>query len=57
MTVRRLLARVDGDAPDRAVGGWLADRCPAGSGLRGLAVDGKSLRGGVCLTYCSRGAT
>lgn len=44
-TVRRLLARVDGDALDRAVGGWLADRCPAGSGLRGLSVDGKSLRG------------
>ncbi|MEH0557001.1 ISAs1 family transposase [Streptomyces sp. B21-101] len=44
-TVRRLLARVEGDALDRAVGGWLADRCPAGSGLRGLSVDGKSLRG------------
>ncbi|MGW5433358.1 ISAs1 family transposase [Streptomyces sp. NPDC004059] len=44
-TVRRLLARIDGDALDRAVGGWLADRCPAGSGLRGLSVDGKSLRG------------
>ncbi|WLQ67630.1 transposase family protein [Streptomyces glycanivorans] len=44
-TVRRLLARVDGDALDRAVGGWLADRCPAGSGLRGLSMDGKSLRG------------
>lgn len=44
-TVRRLLARVDGDALDRAVGDWLAERCPAGSGLRGLSVDGKSLRG------------
>ncbi len=44
-TARRLLARVDGDALDQAVGGWLADRCPAGSGLRGLSVDGKSLRG------------
>ncbi|WP_235902235.1 transposase family protein [Streptomyces sp. 1-11] len=44
-TVRRLLACVHGDALDRAVGGWLADRCPVGSGLRGLSVDGKSLRG------------
>ncbi|MEU9291483.1 ISAs1 family transposase [Streptomyces sp. NPDC048275] len=44
-TVRRLLARVDGDALDRAVGGWLADRRPESSGLRGLSVDGKSLRG------------
>ncbi|WP_377271600.1 ISAs1 family transposase [Peterkaempfera sp. SMS 1(5)a] len=44
-TVRRLLARVDGDALDRAVGRWLADRRPKTSGLRALAVDGKSLRG------------
>lgn len=44
-TVRRLLARVDGDALDRAVGRWLADRRPRATGLRGLAVDGKSLRG------------
>ncbi|MCC9310108.1 ISAs1 family transposase [Kitasatospora sp. RB6PN24] len=44
-TVRRLLARIDGDALDREVGSWLADRRPAGSGLRGLSVDGKSLRG------------
>ncbi|MFJ3439194.1 transposase family protein [Streptomyces cyaneofuscatus] len=44
-TVRRLLARIDGDALDRAVGGWLADRQPQSSGLRGLSVDGKSLRG------------
>ncbi|MGW2255674.1 ISAs1 family transposase [Kitasatospora sp. NPDC001660] len=43
--VRRLLARIDGDALDQAVGGWPADRRPAGSGLRGLSVDGKSLRG------------
>ncbi|MFE4423505.1 ISAs1 family transposase [Streptomyces sp. NPDC056817] len=46
--VRRLLARVDGDALDRAVGRWLADRRPdttPSAGLRGLAVDGKSLRG------------
>ena len=44
-TVRRLLARIDGDALDRAVSGWLADRRPESSGLRGLSVDGKSLRG------------
>ncbi|MDX2525270.1 ISAs1 family transposase [Streptomyces europaeiscabiei] len=44
-TVRRLLARIDGDALDRAVGGWLADRRPQSTGLRGLSVDGKSLRG------------
>ncbi len=47
-TVRRLLARIDGDALDRAVGSWLADRRPKSAeaaGLRGLAVDGKSLRG------------
>ncbi|MFP8942499.1 ISAs1 family transposase [Streptomyces fenghuangensis] len=47
-TVRRLLARIDGDALDLAVGSWLADRRPKTTGatrLRGLAVDGKSLRG------------
>ncbi|MFJ2478299.1 transposase family protein, partial [Streptomyces sp. NPDC087659] len=44
-TVRRLLARIDGDALDRAVGRRLADRRPKTTGLRGLAVDGKSLRG------------
>ncbi|WP_406500037.1 ISAs1 family transposase [Streptomyces sp. NBC_00846] len=44
-TVRRLLARIDGDALDRAVGGWLTDRRPESTGLRGLSVDGKSLRG------------
>nr|WP_307713740.1 ISAs1 family transposase [Streptomyces sp. V4I23] len=45
-TVRRLLARIDGDALDRAVGSWLADRRTHTVGqLRGLAVDGKSLRG------------
>ncbi|TRO68214.1 ISAs1 family transposase [Streptomyces sp. IB201691-2A2] len=47
-TVRRLLARIDGDALDRVVGSWLADRRPkttGAAGLRGLAVDGKSLRG------------
>ncbi|MEV0743455.1 ISAs1 family transposase [Streptomyces sp. NPDC050549] len=44
-TVRRLLSRVDGDALDRAIGRWLADRRHKAAGLRGLAVDGKSLRG------------
>ncbi|MFD5114904.1 ISAs1 family transposase [Streptomyces sp. NPDC058391] len=43
--VRRLLARIDGDALDRAVGRWLADRRPKATGLRCLAVDGKSLCG------------
>ncbi|WP_229843822.1 ISAs1 family transposase, partial [Streptomyces chryseus] len=44
-TVRRLLGRIDANALDRAVGRWLADRCPKPAGLRGLAVDGKALRG------------
>ncbi|MFF3380583.1 ISAs1 family transposase [Streptomyces sp. NPDC002680] len=44
----RLLARIDGDALDRTVGCRLADRRSKMTGtawLRGLAVDGKSLRG------------
>lgn len=53
-TVRRLLARVDGDALDRVIGRWLADRRPKAAGgateLRGLAVDGKSLRGAAKAT-------
>ncbi len=47
-TVRRLLARVDGDALDRAVGSWRADRRLRTTGVttpRGLAVYGKSERG------------
>ncbi|MFF8530770.1 ISAs1 family transposase [Streptomyces sp. NPDC015532] len=44
-TVRRLLVRVDADALDQAVGTWLADRRGEPESLRGLAVDGKSLRG------------
>jgi hypothetical protein len=44
-TVPRLLARIGGDALDRAGGSWLAGRRPKATGLRGLAVDGKSLRG------------
>jgi hypothetical protein len=46
-TVRRLLARVDGDALDRAVGRWLAGRRPKAAGptgLRGVSVNGKCLR-------------
>ncbi|MEV6029430.1 transposase family protein, partial [Streptomyces sp. NPDC052036] len=38
--IRRLLARIDGDALDRAVGRWLADRRPRTTGLHALAVDG-----------------
>lgn len=46
-TIRRVLALVDGDVLDRAVGSWLAARRPqAGETmLRAIAVDGKSLRG------------
>lgn len=50
-TVRRLLQRVDGDALDAAVGGWLTDReheppqAPDQRILRALAVDGKTVRG------------
>ncbi|MGW3409334.1 hypothetical protein [Streptomyces sp. NPDC000888] len=44
-TVRRLLARIDGDALDQAIGSRLTDRRPKSTGLRGLSVDGKSLRG------------
>ncbi|WP_229875276.1 ISAs1 family transposase [Streptomyces coeruleorubidus] len=45
--IRRVLARVDGDALDRAVGRWLADRRPKALPAKGrcaVAVDGKSLR-------------
>ncbi|MCC2280996.1 ISAs1 family transposase [Streptomyces sp. ET3-23] len=41
----RLLARIDADALDQAVGGWLADQLGPGDSLRALAVAGKSLRG------------
>jgi predicted transposase YbfD/YdcC len=46
-TIRRVLARVDGDAVDAAVGGWLADRLrpPGPRRRRAVAVDGKTLRG------------
>ncbi|MFJ7268011.1 ISAs1 family transposase [Streptomyces sp. NPDC099050] len=41
----RLLARIDADALDRAVGDWLAGQLEPAGGLRALALDGKSLRG------------
>ncbi|WP_406511095.1 ISAs1 family transposase [Streptomyces sp. NBC_00161] len=46
-TIRRVLVRIDADALDRAVGGWLTDRQPITqtTALRAIAVDGKSLRG------------
>lgn len=44
-TIRRVLARVDGDAVDAAVGAWLADRLRPLGHRRVLAVDGKRLRG------------
>ncbi|MCX4775320.1 transposase family protein [Streptomyces sp. NBC_01264] len=44
-TLGRLLARIDADALDRAVGDWLAGQLEPADGLRALAVDGKSLRG------------
>jgi predicted transposase YbfD/YdcC len=50
-TVRRVLARVDPDALDRAVGAWLAGQQPPPptrpppTPRRAVAVDGKTLRG------------
>ena len=45
-TIRRLLARVDPDALDAALSGWLAGRCPAPEhGPRVVAIDGKTVRG------------
>jgi predicted transposase YbfD/YdcC len=53
-TVRRVLARIDADALDRAIGAWLAAQQPsplanlpppASSPRRAVAVDGKTLRG------------
>jgi len=53
-TVRRVLARVDPDALDRAIGAWLADQQPPAPATRpppptrparrAVAVDGKTLR-------------
>jgi predicted transposase YbfD/YdcC len=56
-TVRRVLARIDPDALDRAIGAWLADQQPPPAATRpppaattrlprrAVAVDGKTLRG------------
>jgi hypothetical protein len=46
-TVRRVLARVDSDALDLAIGRWLADQQPPQPRpwRRAVAVDGKTLRG------------
>src|SRR5512133_2773089 len=44
-TIRRVLARVDGDAVDATIGAWLADRLRPPRHRRVLAVDGKTLRG------------
>lgn len=50
-TVRRLLSRIDGDALDRAVGRWPADRRAGADGqLHAVAVDGKTLRGAARAT-------
>jgi len=49
-TVRRVLARIDADALDRAIGAWLAAQQPPATGpprppRPAVAVDGKTLRG------------
>jgi hypothetical protein len=47
-TVRRVLARIDADALDAALGRWLADQqppAPRPPWRRAVAVDGKTLRG------------
>ncbi|WP_405463640.1 ISAs1 family transposase [Streptomyces jietaisiensis] len=58
-TVRRVLQRVDGDALDAAIGGWLTARAdaarageqdkhpPARPARTAVAVDGKSVRGAM----------
>src|SRR5262249_12560188 len=57
-TVRRVLQRIDGDAFDAAICGWLTDRAasraadqdrhpPARPVRAAVAVDGKSLRGAI----------
>ncbi|MGY4921912.1 ISAs1 family transposase [Streptomyces sp. 900105755] len=58
-TVRRVLQRVDGDALDAAISGWLTARAdasraadedkhtPSGPVRAAVAVDGKSLRGAI----------
>lgn len=52
-TIGRVLAAVDGDALDRAVGAYLAGPNPAGTTpeqRQVIAVDGKSLRGSARLS-------
>ncbi|MGI5254293.1 ISAs1 family transposase [Actinacidiphila glaucinigra] len=52
-TIGRVLAAVDGDALDRAVGAYLAGQDPAGTAPQQrqvIAVDGKSLRGSARLS-------
>jgi DDE_Tnp_1-associated len=44
-TIRRTLARLDGDALTACVGAWLADREGPDQRRRAVAVDGKTLRG------------
>ncbi len=44
-TIRLVLAAADGDALDRAIGGFLQERRTSGPGRRVIAVDGKTLRG------------
>jgi hypothetical protein len=58
-TVRRVLQRIDGDALDAAIGGWLTARADASRAVgqnrhlpsrpvrAAVAVDGKSLRGAI----------
>lgn len=58
-TVRRVLQRIDGDALDAAIGGWLTARADVRGGAEqdehppsrpvrvAVAVDGKSLRGAI----------
>ncbi|RII11142.1 hypothetical protein DSC45_29215 [Streptomyces sp. YIM 130001] len=44
-TLGRLLAWIDSDALDHAIGHWLVGHTEPTGGLRALAVDGKTLRG------------
>ncbi|WP_229919975.1 ISAs1 family transposase, partial [Streptomyces minutiscleroticus] len=56
-TIGRVLAAVDGDALDRAVGAYLAGRNAAGTAVgqrRVVAVDGKSLKGSARLSVARR---
>ncbi|MFI8093101.1 hypothetical protein ACIF9R_33120 [Streptomyces sp. NPDC086080] len=44
-TIRLVLAAADGDALDRAIGGFLLERQTPAPARRVIAVDGKTLRG------------